>query len=364
MSKDVSVIFYNNQLQRLFSTTQITNITWTRTVNKVGTAIVEIPEKAIDIDYDILTQEDLVMVIQIFENGKLLQPDMQTAWFIELFTEFHANKEVVYRYTMKDTLDLLKRRVNAYPADDPEGTSPQSIIDSAGNIAMRDIINNNYGGTAEPARRIPQLTVAPITNISPFIEKEIAYKNILSVFQQIARTSADKGTRLFFDIVAIPTNTGLQFEFRTYINQRGSDKRGQELIETTNNLFSLNAFVIDYDIPSVAYVGGSGKGQDRLIGFADTRRATSGVFSRREIFKTEQSAIQQVLDDEASELVSDTGTFRLDGTLLGELADRYQFGDVLTVHHKNLAIDVEIASVRNTWRNQEYEKKVIVKSII
>ena len=65
---------------------------------------------------------------------------------------------------------------------------------------------------------------------------------------------------MFFDVIAIPTGDGLTMEFVTYVGQRGDNKAGMEYIETTNNLFALDSFIIDYNVPNTAYVGGSGKG--------------------------------------------------------------------------------------------------------
>ena len=85
--------------------------------------------------------------------------------------------------------------------------------------------------------------------------------------------------------------------------------------------------------------------------------------SRRETFKTDQSTIQQVLDDEASELIYDAPVYRIDGQLLGDLGARYSYGDVLEVTHRTLILPVEISNTRTTFRNQEYEREVIVKSL-
>ena len=138
------------------------------------------------------------MVITISRDGRILTRESEAVWLLDKFQEFNQDKERFFRLTFKDGISLLDRRVHAYHADDPEGSEPRSRINAPGNQALRDIVDNNFGPFAQPGRRINELQLAPISTLSPVVEKEIAYKKVLSTLQQIARTSIDKGTPIVF----------------------------------------------------------------------------------------------------------------------------------------------------------------------
>ena len=355
----LNVTFYNPQFERIFTLSNVNALSMVKTLNRVGTLTIDIPIKFLDIAFSVITQEDLIAIVTVEDGTNNIQSDpfIQTPWLLRLVNESNNDKAESLRLTFKDGLDILKRRINPYNSDDI-----RSNINAPGNIAMNQIVANNYGITAEPDRRVNELIVRGVQLPSPVIEKQIAYKNIFSSLQQIARTSRELGTRLFFDILVRPNQNSLEFEFVTFVNQRGSNVSNRQLLTTEHHFVNMNSFIIDYDVPNVAYVGGEGRGRERLVGNAVSTRANNGPFSRIEIFKTEQSADLQVLDDEARELVSDAGVYRLDCTLLGDLATSYNFGDILEIQHRDVIVESEIHSVRVDIEAQQIERKLILKS--
>jgi hypothetical protein len=150
------------------------------------------------------------------------------------------------------------------------------------------------------------------------------------------------------------------FRFTTFVGQRG--KKHTEGINSANPLFILESFSANYNVPNTGYVGGSGRGSSRKLGFA--QQEIDGTFGIYERFKSTNVSSQDILDDEASELVNgSSGRVALSGKLLGDLSDTFSWGDRLTVQHRDFIVECEIASVRSTLQNKTLERDIIVKSI-
>lgn len=356
--------FYTPDGERFKTVTNMGQFKWSRKVNDVGAADVYVSLKSFD--FDIFTREDLGMVIEVGDNSGSLLPAVDTYWFLWGAVETGgANEEEGLLLRFHDANSLLEDRIVAYRHDTPRTSSPQAYLNEATNQALVRVFRENLGDRAAPGRNLSAvISVGPAVSPAPQIQKDIPWKTVLATMQEICRTSRNKGTPLYFDMVARPGRGGINFEFETYTGQRGQDKRNLGIIRSSDPLFDLDSFEIDYKSSyNVAYVGGSGRGRDRLVEVVTHPRSTRTRFARREVFKSVQSANVNVLRDEGHNLVNNTaGIYSLSGKLLGDLGDRYGFGDRLTIQHRNLVLDCEISAVAGSWDSQQYIDQTVVRS--
>lgn len=282
---------------------------------------------------------------------------MDTFWFLRGFDESRQNALEVLSLHFEDSMSLLNRRIVSLRANTPEGSEERTSLAGPGNVIMAEIFTTVTTLASFSRDWSGNVSVAPIAIPTPMIEKEVPWKNLLQVMRQICRTSRDKGVPLYFDMILIPP---YNFRFTTYVGQRG--KLHSEIINSENPDFILNGFSANYNVANTGYSGGAGRGASRKLGFAQQPiEGTFGIFER---YKSTNVSNQAALDDEAAELVSATaGKVSLTGMLLGELSDRFSWGDRVVIRHRNYEVECEIATVRSTLQNKVFERESIVRSI-
>jgi hypothetical protein len=346
--------FFDRTGAKLITATDVMNATWIRTVNSIGSAVIELDATAFD--FMTYTQEDLGLMIEVVNDGRLT-PDLETFWFLRGFNESRRNDLEVLTLEFEDAISLLNRRIVSLKANNPDGSEPRTELSGPGNVIMAEIFETVTSLASFSRNWSANVSVAPIAVPSPTVEKDVPWKVLLQVLQQICRTSRDKGTPLYFDMIHVPPYS---FRFTTYVGQRARAR--SEPINSKNPLFILDNFSADYNVPNTGYVGGAGRGDSRRLGFA--QQPVVGTFGIFERFKSTNVSSQPALDDEARSLVNGaSGKFTLSGKLLGDLANRYNWGDRVTVTHRNFLIDCEISTIRSTITNKVLERDIRVKSI-
>lgn len=362
---EAQFIFYNPDLSRI-GHRPIISASYSRRLNKVGTCTVLIDAK--ENDFDVMSQEDLGLIIQVSSDyDPLPKADLDAFWLLVDFDYFGPNNGT-YQLSFVDAIDILDRRRVAYLADEPRGESPQARVSEPGNVALKRIFDENMGDLALTRTLAPYLTAASVNYPSPVVEKTIQFKGVLSAMNEIAKTSHEKGTPLFFDIVARQSQSlGVVLEFRTYINARGSDyttsAAGDVRIRATDPNFNLTRFTIDYDSPNYAYVAGAGRGVNRPLVEVSNSRASTGIFSRRETYKSVQSTVLEILQDEGLEIIDSSGIYSLQGELLGELGNYYDYGDRVRVEFETLVLDCQVSYVNVTISGEVYTKRLAIESV-
>lgn len=355
--------FFTPDGVRMGSTNRMTRFRWARKLNDVGSAEVLLSLK--EFDYKDYTQEDLGMVIEYGNISGNLKPAGNTYWFLVGFRETGGlNQEESLLLRFEDSMSLLRDRIIAYRHDTPRGTSPQAYFNERANDAIVRIFRENLGDLAIGDRNLtPRVTFVPASTPTPQINKDAPWKNVLSVMQEIARASRDKNVPLYFDVIPRFDGRNVTFSFQTFSPQRGNDRRNAGIIRSTDPLVALEYFDGDFRVPNVAYVGGSGRGRERLVRTIEHQRARRSFFARREAFKSVQSSNPQVLDDEGHTIVNDTaGIYTLSAELLDELGDQFEFGDRLTVEHRGLVFDAEVSNIAGEWQNQTHTDRTIIRS--
>jgi hypothetical protein len=343
----------------------VVGASYSRRVNRVGSCTVLLDAKRND--FEVFSQEDLGLIIGVAdENNPVMTPDLDAFWLLTDFA-YYGDDSGIYELGFVDALDILRRHRIAYFADEPIGASPQARIDLPGNVALKRIFDENLGQLALLRSLDPYLTSRAVAFPSPIINRTLQWKNVLSAMTQIAKSSREQGTALFFDIIAKESNQfGVLLEFVTFTDARGKDHTVGNMadvrIRTSDPNFRLEKFAIDFDYPNYAYVAGSGRGVNRPLVEVFSDRKDIGIFSRRETYKSVQTTDTNVLEDEGYELINGQGIYSLQGELLGEFALTYKFGDKLNFEHEGLLITAEISHVKVDIAGETYTKKLRIES--
>lgn len=167
-----------------------------------------------------------------------------------------------------DALGMLERRIVKYKATTSQSRKTDNIDDM-----MKEIVDENMGAAAfaDDADRAVAFNegffqVQGGVGDGASITKSFPYRNVLAVLKELAQQSITNEPRIFFDVVPV---TPTLFEFQTFTNQRGGDKRFSA--GKTSFMFSLDRgnletpqFEIDgFDEQNVIYAGGQGTGAAR-----------------------------------------------------------------------------------------------------
>lgn len=256
-----------------------------------------------------------------------------------------------------DLNELLQRRIAAYYAGEAE-TSVSGTADDLMKEAVRDqlIDNADYSGTPDPARDIDSygFSVQADTSDGPTINKGFAWRNLLTVLQDMQADSKAQGTEVFFGIVPVTETT---MEFRTW-----TAGRDRTVASGTNPIvFSLEwgnlanpRLVYDYSTEeNYVYAGGKGEEVERIIQTAsDTDRIDVSRLNRREGFAySNGGTTATVLTDARDRLERKRPSTRLYGDLLDTQLTPYggiqgwQVGDKVTANYAGKQFDVTIRSV-------------------
>lgn len=280
--------------------------------------------------------------------------------------ENEAGNEVLH-FGGVDQNDLLDRRIVAYAA----GTTFADITDEA-NRMLATIVDRNMGPNAfvdeagRPRAYDPDhFSVATAASgIAPSVSRRFAWRDVFPILQEIADTSRDLGTPLYFDIVS----TGpARFEFRTYVNVRGVDRT----ITTGLNPVVFSKELKNLDSPSMRedwsnehnYVWGGGQGEeeDRVIDPEDdVFRMHRSIWNRREVFQDarEEDTILGVANKAFRRMQHDRPRLRFTGRLLDTPVSRYgidwSFGDKVTARYHG-EYDGIVDAVRHMIDNEGVE---------
>lgn len=151
---------------------------------------------------------------------------------------------------------------------------------------MKDYVNDALGALASADRILTSegFSVQADLGLAPTLNKSAPRLMLLRTLQELARSSANAGTILRFDVVYPTPST---FEFQTFINQRGLDRTsGRNSVELSVENGTLDNVSLRQDWrDEVTYVYGGGQGESstRVIKTAeDTARSGRSIFGRRE----------------------------------------------------------------------------------
>lgn len=328
-----------------------TSLEFVRIVNNVGALTIVLPATSYTLD-----EFQIDGHIAIFRRpvGGAWALEGETIWFVRRITHtLSPNGEALIKLLAYDAIHLLQRAIVAYAAG-----SAQADKAGAADDMMKAIVRENLGDLAtDTARDISNyLSVAPYLGLGPFIDKRFAWKNVLQVLKEIADTSAQTSTTsyLAFDIVATTVET---LQFRTYMNQRGKDRRypGSSYYPIGSehgNLVNVER-VYDYSNEwNFVYAGGQGEEEDRDIETAsdDFAIAVSPLNRIEKFHNATQAETTAQLQDEARRALWPGVrqiTYSGDIESVDEYGVKWGWGDFVTADFGGIyAPDCRIESVK------------------
>lgn len=250
--------------------------------------------------------------------------------------------------------DLLRRRIVAAYAQ----SAGARKTDNADNMA-KDIVRESMGAGAIAARDLTAagLAVQSHLSLAPTVQQSFAWRNVWSALTEIANSSATAGTPLYYDIEPIVTaDNRLTFEFRTYINQRGRDRRSGEWIILAPEFGTLENPRLIYDYENEAnyiYSGGAGDADSRVVReLYDSARIGTSPWNRQERFfdsRQEEQDVNAIDDRGEAELRDARPRVRFSALVRDRAGCRYGsewgYGDRIPVSYAGLDFDCEIAAV-------------------
>ena len=323
-----------------------TSLEYVRTENTIGSMILTIPRQ-------LMRYEDFA-VGQLFEiwrekHGSLeLQND--TAYFLQDW-QFYTDREgreyiQLYATDANWLLDTAIVHATAGSVNAEMTGKPDDI--------MKAIVRRQLGETAEADRR--KITVDGDTSQGgATITKAFAYRNVLSIIQELADTAKENGVYLVFDVVRTAPAT---FRFRTYAGQRGTDHSrtsgDPRLVgKQYGNLDEATFGTFHSDERNWVCVAGQGEEDARMRVYRwNYPRMGASKWNRREYFKdSRDNSTEAALQADGDAALNE---FRPKQILTGRLLDtpgmqfgvHYQFGDVVTAQAFGYNVDCHISSVR------------------
>jgi hypothetical protein len=251
---------------------------------------------------------------------------------------------------------ILDWREVAYYAGDANATLTAVEADDG----MKDIFNKNFisvtafdvGEDTTQRQWTEHCSVQGDLTAGPQITKAFAWRNVLSVMQELSEESKDRGTQVWFEMaVASVTRTDIQFEFRTTTGQPGSDLTGLGVVFSEDRGNLRDAY-LEYDWSEErTYIYGLGESEedDRNVQTAsDTTRINQSYWGRKEskINAVMQTTNAGVEGEARAKLEASRPIIRAGGQALDTEAFRlgvdWKPGDKVRVKYRDIEFDAII----------------------
>lgn len=296
--------------------------------------------------------------------------DGEGVYFIRLVTEKTDEQGKTYIHILAhDAIDLVNRRIVAYASDTAytkKTTNAEAMI--------KAIMRENFGSLATDTNRdiTAWMTIQPdLGQTTVTMEKSFAWQLVLPIIQDICAESRDNNNQyLCFDVVP---NQGI-FEFRTYIDQRGS-YRGlrsakQLIFSYDNQALSYSAITFDSsNEKNFIYAGGQGQESDRVIKTAyDSARIALSPFNRIEDFyNASHETGDGVQSDANTQLAKYSNKIKFNGHVVQKtglvLGINYSFGDVVVAKIGDYSFDVHISGFSRMIEGGIVETSIMARNL-
>lgn len=347
------------------------SLAYTLVVNAVGSLTIDLTDDALDPTW---LEPDARIEVMRKPDGGAWAPEGRTVWLLQKWTRGLSPNGRYRRLVAESAMTLLRRRYTMYRADH----AAVNITDEVDNI-MKEVVRTNLGSTANgaasyigftspPTRIQSGLTVEANQSLGLTTSKEFAWRNVLSVLQDLAGDAATSSVPLFFEVVW--DGSGLTFRTRFY--QPGTDRTGTtgRLIVSPEhgNLGGTVEVTEDWtDCATWVVTGGQGQQEDRLVGGAwDTARIGRSPYGVRELFvnATSLTTAASLNAEAASELHRRRPKRTLSGQLLSAPGATYGIdwlhGDRLIAQFDGEPFDalVETVAVKLDGGRESIEAKI------
>lgn len=284
MSATYSVIVCDASGNPLDAVTDFTRLSYSRVDREVTPLTLRLPYKP----SQSLFRTDNRIEVYRSVDGRPAVLDTETIWFVKGYKQTTDENGIDgYEVTAYSANELLQRRIVAFAA----GTAQAQKYDYADDM-MREIVVENFLTAAYT--NDPRLVSSAFFSVigeqsaAPKLNKAFSWRPVGDVLKEIAEAATLLGTYTTFDVVAINST---ELQFRTYIGQRGTDRRFPGGIQPFlfgvdyGNLATVTLTADATNERTAVYAGGGGQESSRLIVTAsDDLRSAVSPFGRRESF--------------------------------------------------------------------------------
>lgn len=221
MKQKYQVWWSDDRGNRLLQLDQFAFLNYSKTVNGIGTCNIGLPYKK----YGNIWKEDYR--VEVYRRPSLASAfRLEDVFFMQepiIRTRMEDNVTVL-DMTGSNAMAMLERKIVKYKSGTSQSTKNQPIDDM-----MKEIVDEACGAAAfadDADRAIPYdlgfFQIQTDVSDGATIEKSFAFRNVLDVLKELGRLSRIQTPKIYFDVVPV---TNKKFEFRTYTNQRGQDRR-------------------------------------------------------------------------------------------------------------------------------------------
>lgn len=352
----------------------ISKLNYTLNVNAVGALTLTVARDAI---LDSWVKRDARIELYRTPEGGPQQLEGGTTWLLQTNTRGFSDRDGRYRRLVARTSNLLLgRRDVMYYANSAQSSKTSVAADDM----MKAIVRENLGSSANGSPLVSPLAIWPSRDWSAYITvdadlglgpsttKAFAYRSVLSVLQDLARSAAQDGTPVFFDLVP----SGALFAFRTWVGVRGADRTSgatQLVISTDRGSLGGTVEVTEDWSNLVTAVAAGGQGQDaaRVLGAAyNATLIGQSPFGLAEAFMdaTQLSVAESLNTEAASDLRANRPSKVLTGSLLSADGAVYglnwRIGDRIVAEFEN---DTFIASIDSLTVNVSGNQETVTAAI-
>lgn len=278
------------------------------------------------------------------EQGNLYL-EGERSWFLRTW-EF---RDGLITLKCVDQNCLLGARVIAYNAE----TAYTDKTGAADNL-MKAFVRENIGALAvDTARTQTQITVQSDNSAAPSTTKQCTREKLLTVLQGLAKSSAEAGTYLSFDLVNVGAAA---FEFRTYTGQRGADHglAGGNILEFSKGAGNVSSLIYREDHSNeetYCYAGGLGQEENRVVVGVASAGMTASPWNRREFFWDGRNTddVSALTTEAQSELRERRSTKMIEAVVQQTQGCRYgieyRYGDRVVVSAAGWSVDCRLSTV-------------------
>lgn len=330
-------------------------VEYARTQGTIGAMVVELPNKYPAEWFD----ADNYFEVGRSVDGASFGIHLDTRWLINKREKQYRTGAFKWVITALDTVSLAKWRIVA-AFKGSSGAHKTMRCDDMMKAIMREnclpssVAYSNLAGFAAipPQRQISKLLIEADTFQAPAsgpVDFDMPHRRISDVFADLCKLSLEKGTWLGWDIVW----DGTSHIFRTYANQRGTDRRSELTLRPDYGLGDATLTRDWSESFTVVYAGGDGTGGARNVGIAiDQTRLASSPHAWREVFQNakDSSGLTYIENDALPRLREGRPKFTLGANVLQQdnllFGRDYDYGDQIGVEFDGESFDARVSGVR------------------
>lgn len=334
------------------------SLAYARQETEVGALTLTLP--ASDYDRGMFPKDGLIEVWNNYDNGSS-DLELETVWLMRRVRYLEAAG--AWEITAYDLNHLLKRRLIDY---NPGNAYTEKL--GTGDDVGKDLVAENAGSSATDATRslATYLSIQAKSSTAASVRISCSRQNLLAALQGVAAASQQQGTFLAFDTVVtnLPgLGSTLGFEFRSYVGQRGADRRG--LLQLGPDFGNLVDVEVDEDASNEITRGiSTGQGIESALAVArvdDLTRWEGSPFGLIESSRSAANALTATdLTNDARALLKQGVTLKtISGKLVSQPGAEYnvnwKWGDRLEAQVRGQSYTCRVAGIHVTYTREGRE---------